>query len=211
MQDQWFHADSRLLAAIRFRFLTVEDEYTALRACLAESAWNTVDVCRRWGLYCEAMTFPGWTEPDQMLDFGWLHEHYPLGGYSTLCIRIKGSPIADSLEITIDRLLGQTKIDLVELKRILSVSVAANPRISKSDLLLNGDLAKDEFAAFENSPIAACLRDIVEQPFVVDAALVFSQNWSAEVFEEMSSDQAILRLWLGILLDPEKEMAIKIT
>jgi len=83
----------RLLVTLEMR--TSSDEYSAIRAELAEFAWRAVIEIVSRRLFPDVKTFPGWVDPAEMADFGFLHVFWPISRPNVICLRINRSPIDD--------------------------------------------------------------------------------------------------------------------
>ncbi|WP_438029694.1 hypothetical protein [Sorangium sp. So ce233] len=102
---------SRLGCVLKYR--TQSDSYIEKRSLLCSKAWAVAAAAASERFYCEFLTFPGWTSPDDMMDFGRVWGRFPLTDHSALCVQINASPIDDTLGDSVFDLLPEPLLDQV--------------------------------------------------------------------------------------------------
>jgi hypothetical protein len=87
-------ADFRVFGALRFA--VGDGSYAAQRESLERTSWLVVDAFRVANLCAVVSSYPGWTNIDDMGDFGMIHPTFPVNGIDCLCIQVQPSPLRES-------------------------------------------------------------------------------------------------------------------
>ncbi|MGK4009232.1 hypothetical protein WMF31_41920 [Sorangium sp. So ce1036] len=179
---------SRLGCVLKYRIMS--DSYIEKRSFLCSKAWAIAAAAASERFYCEFFTFPGWTSPDDMLDFGRVWRRFPLTDYSALCVQINSSPIDDTL--------GDSVFDL--LPEMLLEQVRADlPRIACLDDAPHGDWPRSMKSVLD-TPLPRLLDGIVLDRSVESCALIYGDvNYETDAIVcEPSRMVAILMLHLAL-------------
>ena len=206
--DEYYLSDQRILGALRHNLEGSDSDSFSQRSRLAALSWNTVDVAREHGFYCEVITFPGWENSDDMLDFGWMHGRYDISGLDTFCFRLKGSPIADSVELTEKKLLGGTSLNFDSLRQIAPLSMLRD--INAVDL--QNEIFSDERVrvAYLESQFAQCLMSIFCGDRIQSGFLLSTESFGDCDIQRTDAERACLLFWLAAFLYPDEEFALEI-
>lgn len=86
--------DFRVFGALRFA--VGDGSYAAQRESLENASWLVVDAFREVNLCAVVSSYPGWTNVDDMGDFGMIHATFPVNGIDCLCIQVQPSPLRES-------------------------------------------------------------------------------------------------------------------
>ncbi|WP_437295687.1 hypothetical protein [Sorangium sp. So ce426] len=152
---------SRLGCVLKYRIQS--DSYIEKRSFLCSKAWAMAAVAASERFYCDFFTFPGWTSPDDMMDFGRVWGRFPLTDHSALCVQINASPIDDALGDSVFDLLPEPLIEQVR---------ADLPRINCLEGLSQNDWPRSLQKALD-TPLSRLLNGVVLADDVESCALIY--------------------------------------
>ncbi|WP_437546328.1 hypothetical protein WME97_41990 [Sorangium sp. So ce367] len=152
---------SRLGCVLKYRIQS--DSYIEKRSFLCSKAWAMAAAAASERFYCDFFTFPGWTSPDDMMDFGRVWGRFPLTDHSALCVQINASPIDDTLGDSVFDLLPEPLIEQVR---------ADLPRINCLEGLSQDDWPRSLQKALD-TPLSRLLNGVVLADDVESCALIY--------------------------------------
>lgn len=162
--------------------------YSEVRSSLERLSWVVVDRFRRAGFYALVTSFPRWTNPVDMGDFGLIHPHFPVNSDGCLCIQIQPSPIRECFE---------------DAHALGPISPESREMISKLDASKGFEIPSDPrwgpcLQELRESAIGQSLKLVGSAPEVCAGFLSASTGAPLEAVVDDSIESGIVGLWLNI-------------
>lgn len=185
--------DFRLLFALRFSL--GEKDYLSQRSILEKLSWEVVDCACEEGFYTAMMTFPGWSNPKDMFDFGLIHPIFQVNGCDCLCVQLQPSPISESFSDT------QQLAELTERCKSKShLFLDSNGRkLGYSQVSSNNDWTEC-LESFRGAHLIRILRRVLGSEKLAEAFVLLSSGGMPDTILEDNLESCLFNLWLNLAL-----------